>query len=81
MKNKRDRLYTKEYELNKKCNKMFVNSILILLSCWFFAAVIPDSKTVTQMLITSQVTYNRVDKSVETIEKVYNDIITRIDKK
>ena len=33
------------------------------------------------MLITSQVTYNRVDKSVETIEKVYNDIITRIDKK
>ncbi len=73
-------LSIKEHELNKKTHKMFINNILILISCWLLASIIPNSKTVTQMLIASQVTYNRVDKSVETIERVYNDIITRIDK-
>lgn len=41
---------------------------------------IPTSNTVTKMLIASQVTTDKVDKSVDAIEKVCNDIITRIDK-
>lgn len=41
---------------------------------------IPTSATLTKMLIASQVTTNRVEKSVDEIEKVCNDIITKIDK-
>ena len=41
---------------------------------------IPTSATLTKMLIASQVTTDRVEKSVEVIEKVYNNIITKIDK-
>ena len=41
---------------------------------------IPTSATLTKMLIASQVTTDRVYKSVDAIEKVCNDIITKIDK-
>ena len=41
---------------------------------------IPTSATLTKMLIASQVTTDRVEKSVEVVEKVYNDILARIDK-
>lgn len=41
---------------------------------------IPTSSTLTKMLISSQVTIDKVDKSVDAIEKVCNDIITIIDK-
>lgn len=41
---------------------------------------IPTSATLTKILISSEVTTFSAEKSVEVIEKVYNDILNRIDK-
>lgn len=52
---------------------MFITFLILL-------TFIPTNATLTKMLIASQVTTNRVEKSVEVVEKVYNDIIAKIDK-
>ncbi len=42
--------------------------------------IIPTSSTLTKMLISSQITYDRVEKSTGVVEKIYNDIIIKVDK-
>ena len=69
---------------------IFINSLdgekapkilwIMFITFLILVTFIPTSNTVTKMLIASQVTTDKVEKSVEVIEKVYNDIITKIDK-
>ena len=72
---------TKKYELEKATHKRYIKNLVILFVGWSLAVITPSSETVTKMLIASQVTTDRVEKSVEIVEKVYNNILARIDKK
>ena len=78
-------IYSSEFKKEKnkiinKYSKSYFKILISLVICWCFGIAIPSESTLTKMLIASQVTTNRVEKSVEVIEKVYNDIITKIDK-
>ena len=53
---------------------------IMFITLLIMVTFIPTSNTITKMLIASQITTDRVEKSVEVIEKVYKDILTRVDK-
>lgn len=83
-----ERMFTKgseeftieKYEFEKATHKKYLKNLWVLIICWTLAVIIPSSETLTKMLIASQITTDRVEKSVEVVEKVYNDILARIDK-
>lgn len=70
-------LITKKYELDKATHNKLIKNLVVLIIGWSLAVITPSSETLTKMLIASQITTDRVEKSVEVIEKVYNDIITK----
>lgn len=39
------------------------------------AVFVPDSKTITKMIVAQNVTYERVEDAADTVQKVYDDIM------
>lgn len=72
--------YEYKFKLAKEYNTTIIKVVSTIAVCFTLSLLIPSSSTLTKMLISSQITVDRVDKSVEVVEKVYNDILNRIDK-
>lgn len=53
---------------------------IMFITLLIMVTFIPTSSTLTKMLISSQITYDRVEKSTGVVEKIYNDIIIKVDK-
>ena len=58
-------------ESEKAPKKIFVLTGLLLTLAFF----VPNSKTVTKMVLAQNVTYERVEAVTDTVETVYNDIM------
>ena len=58
-------------EGEKAPKKLYVIAGLLLALAFF----VPNSKTVTKMVLAQNVTYERVEAVTDTVETVYNDIM------
>ena len=59
-----------------KMKALLKKTTLVLVPIALLSIVIPDQSTLTKMLIAQNVTYERVEAATDTVETVYNDIMT-----
>lgn len=67
-----------EGEITDKCKqwiKFAKYSAVVFAIFTAFSAIIPDSNTITKMVIAQNVTYERVEVATDTVQEVYEDIM------
>ena len=53
--------------------------VVILIVCGLISMLCPTQSTLTKMIVAQNVTYERVEMVGDTVEDIYNDIISLVD--
>lgn len=70
-----DMSYYPDEDLQKVCSNLIHKTLPVLVVSAILVTFVPNSTTITKMLVAQNVTYERVEVATDTVEKVYEDIM------
>jgi hypothetical protein len=70
----------KDVAIRARAKRRLVLSLTLGGAAFFVGLIMPSQSTAYKMLIAQQITVDRVEKGSQAIEKIYNDILKRVDK-